>query len=144
MGMKVYIVTQGEYSDYHIEEVFTDREKAEIFCATLNEKYYAFPEIEEYETDKVKIEGKIYRCIIVHGRKYYSYCGDKGEWVYDYLSEEIKRDLNPIKENFSINFNGNYYVIKFIIPVDRYITREEARNIAYDKWNKFKAEQEVL
>ena len=29
---EVYIVTAGDYSDYHIEVVFKDREKAEAYC----------------------------------------------------------------------------------------------------------------
>lgn len=29
---EVYIVTAGDYSDYHIEAVFKDREKAEAYC----------------------------------------------------------------------------------------------------------------
>ena len=31
--MKVYIVTEGEYSDYHIVGVFATREAAEKYCA---------------------------------------------------------------------------------------------------------------
>lgn len=30
---KIYIVTTGEYSEYHIESVFIDPEAAEKFCA---------------------------------------------------------------------------------------------------------------
>ena len=36
--MKVYVVTCGEYSDYHIVAVFTDREKAEEFIKVRNDK----------------------------------------------------------------------------------------------------------
>ena len=50
--MKVYIATEGSYSDYHIEAVFTDREQAELYSALHCCK------IEEYETDEYKIEGK--------------------------------------------------------------------------------------
>ena len=32
---KVYIVTEGEYSDYHVCGVFTSREKAEKFRDTF-------------------------------------------------------------------------------------------------------------
>lgn len=35
--MKIYIVTAGEYSDYHICKVFTDKEKAEKYVALQNE-----------------------------------------------------------------------------------------------------------
>ena len=51
---KVYIVTSGEYSDYHIDAVFTTREKAEQFCAVHNtcERYSNFYNIEEYDVDE--------------------------------------------------------------------------------------------
>lgn len=48
--MKVFIVTTGEYSDYHICEVFTTREAAESF---LPKAGGIEPEIEEYEADAV-------------------------------------------------------------------------------------------
>ena len=31
--MKVYVVTSGEYSDYHIDAIFLDRQKALQYCA---------------------------------------------------------------------------------------------------------------
>ena len=45
--MKVYVVTQGSYSDYHISGVAIDRETAELIKA----RGYDDPEIEEYDTD---------------------------------------------------------------------------------------------
>lgn len=51
--MKVYIVTEGSYSDYHIEEVFTNKEQAELYCAIHEDC-----RIEEYEADECKIDGK--------------------------------------------------------------------------------------
>ena len=45
--MKVYVVTQGSYSDYHISGVAIDRETAELIKA----RCYDDPEIEEYDTD---------------------------------------------------------------------------------------------
>lgn len=47
--MKVYIVTRGCYSDYSIDKVFTDREKAEKYVA-YNSGGYDEPMIEEYDT----------------------------------------------------------------------------------------------
>lgn len=35
--MKVYVITSGEYSDYGIEAVCLDKDKAEQICATINE-----------------------------------------------------------------------------------------------------------
>ena len=50
--MKVYVVTDGEYSDFHIEAIFTDEKKAKLYAAT----HYC-NDIEEWETDEPQIEG---------------------------------------------------------------------------------------
>ncbi len=50
--MKVYVVTQGQYSDFHIERMFSTLEKAEAFVgngANLDE--YDRYNIEEYDVD---------------------------------------------------------------------------------------------
>lgn len=44
---KVYVVTAGEYSDYHIEAVFSDKKKATELISKSSHL-----EIEEYEIDK--------------------------------------------------------------------------------------------
>ncbi len=48
---KVFVVTSGEYSDYHIDAVFSNIRDAEIFCANHDKGFYGSPEIEEYEID---------------------------------------------------------------------------------------------
>lgn len=58
--MKVYIVTEGSYSDYHIDSVFTDLEQAQLRVATMELGEYAdCPQVEEYDTDTVHYEGKL-------------------------------------------------------------------------------------
>jgi len=57
--MKVYVVTTGEYSDYHIDEIFTDETKAQQYVHLKNilaGGYYY--NIEPYETDTVTITEK--------------------------------------------------------------------------------------
>lgn len=44
----IYVVTDGEYSDYHIVGVFTSKEKAEIVHKLYPDSY-----IEEYDLDVV-------------------------------------------------------------------------------------------
>ncbi len=77
--MKIYVVTEGEYSDYHICAVFDDKKKAELYCAVreekdfLGNKCYIFGDeymIEEFDTISVNIEGKVYygvRAVIYEG-----------------------------------------------------------------------------
>ena len=55
--MKIYVVTAGIYSDYHIEKVFTDRKKAEEYKLWLRDSN----DIEEYDTsDDISIQKKYY------------------------------------------------------------------------------------
>lgn len=50
--MKVYIVTSGEYSDYRIDKVFTDKEKAEDFAKRASTNNYGEDyDVEEYDTE---------------------------------------------------------------------------------------------
>ena len=77
--MKIYVITEGEYSDYHICAVFDDKKKAELYCAVreekdfLNNNCYIFGDeymIEEYDTDDVNLEGTVYygvRAVIYEG-----------------------------------------------------------------------------
>ena len=60
--MKVYIVTAGSYSDYHIEAVFTDPEKANKYKNLDSDR-----EVEEYEADSVSVE---YSCKLDHPNVY--------------------------------------------------------------------------
>lgn len=56
--MKVYVITEGDYSDYHIVGVVLDRKKAEAYCRVARGNYYV-PDVEEYETDLIdSIEGR--------------------------------------------------------------------------------------
>ena len=48
--MKIYVVTSGTYSNYGIDAVFTDPEKAKQYANLNSER-----EIEEYESDPVEI-----------------------------------------------------------------------------------------
>ena len=57
--MKVYVITAGEYSDYCIQAVTLNREKAELICA-INNRNIRYSEdrskIEEYDTDEIQCE----------------------------------------------------------------------------------------
>lgn len=61
MENKVYIVTEGEYSDYGIEAVFSTKEKANEYV----QQHGSDCRIEEYDIDQeVKRESKIWRIAI--------------------------------------------------------------------------------
>ena len=38
--MKVYVVTQGYYSDYHICGIYATEEQAKAFCKVAIDKFY--------------------------------------------------------------------------------------------------------
>ena len=67
--MKVYVITEGSYSDYHIVGVTLDRDKAER-AAKLVEGVCSYPEIEEWETDEVDLikDGSAYDVILFSNR----------------------------------------------------------------------------
>lgn len=52
--MKIYVVTQGEYSDYHIVGVALDRNQAGLIAMAHN-TYADSCYIEEYDTDEIKV-----------------------------------------------------------------------------------------
>lgn len=54
--MKVYVITKGEYSDYHICAVVENKAKAELLKEALTDKWEE-PYIEEYDTEDVNIDG---------------------------------------------------------------------------------------
>ena len=68
--MKVYVVTSGEYSDYHIDAVFLDRKKALQYCAANG--ICEDVSVEEWETadetiDCKKSVNRKYIGVIEHG-----------------------------------------------------------------------------
>mgnify|MGYP007012632358 CR=1 FL=1 len=60
MNKKIYIVTEGEYSDYHICAVFATREKAEEYVQSKGTDY----KIKEHDLDEeIKREVKWWRVV---------------------------------------------------------------------------------
>ena len=50
--MKVYVVTSGIYSDYHIDAVCVDRDIADTIAHSIGENMYVLDaNVEEYDTD---------------------------------------------------------------------------------------------
>lgn len=53
--MNVYVLTQGEYSDYHIIGIYSTAEKATEMCDAIraNNTFGDEPQIEEYKLDEL-------------------------------------------------------------------------------------------
>jgi hypothetical protein len=93
--MKVYVITSGEYSDYSIDRVFLDKEKAERYVK-LSQGEYDSTRLEEYETDDDKLINKI-----TYIRAAYS----KGRSYSDHMDVRIidTNDLDNSEENLNKN-----------------------------------------
>lgn len=132
--MKVYIVTSGEYSDYMINQVFLDREKAELYCAA-QETDWDKPRIEEYDTFDTEITGDS------HNVKTCCKAWFRGGGLEDYYkvfySFEAKNRVSPITSRYK-----ERYVVEFSCKGD--LTRERIEKIGQDMIAKYKAEQEGL
>ena len=117
---KVYIVTSGVYSSYHICRCFLDKEKAETYLK-LREDYgdsYEEPQIEEYELDD-NTEFKPFQYIDV---RYYVFKGK--ETRIDYR-------LNLIKTN-DVDFNNTDIEQGSLNSVEELYNRTEYYESAYN------------
>lgn len=130
--MTIYIVTQGEYSDYGIQAVFTTMEQAMQYAAWHNDDYYEPCIIEEYEADAVKFDSKkdIYE-----------------KWVGIFSFDSHLESLN-LREGFFFDspsevsfapFNGSRYYVTIFVPLGT--SEDKAKKIICDTFAKWKYEQ---
>ena len=72
--MKIYIVTAGCYSGYHIEAVFTSLRKAELYvaahCNTDNIDIEEYETADEKITDKNEVIGYLFRAELNYNKRY--------------------------------------------------------------------------
>lgn len=130
--MKIYVVTSGEYSDYCIEAVFTDKEKAKLYCAA-HEKYTAdYPRIEEYDTEDDAITG---------GAPVRRYCEVKVVTITDPDRYYVKQFYGFARENSVVKDHFGYSVT---FEVRRKTSRERAIKIAQDMIAEYKAKGEGI
>ncbi len=145
--MTLYVVTQGEYSDYHIVGIYSDRETAEKI-----RKYKSVRddmcEIEEYELNpnlpKDVDEIKEYWVVNAHIRYKLEYPIRKylKETVWNtWIEYFMERDSRPdIEYTFSKDcYEGKVYISKSIAK-----DKDHAIKIAQDIRAKVIAEQEGL
>ena len=120
MSKKIYIVTNGCYSDYHIEACFSTKEKAKEYIKNgkTTKQFWGEPDIEEWDIDdsidivnvidifltitspfskrghnekiKTRVEQKI-------RSKVYTYCEKVDLYGFDYETLHIREIANPNK-----------------------------------------------
>lgn len=119
--MKIYVITKGCYSDYHICTVTTNKEEAETLAETFTDRYDTAT-IEEYDTENnaeiIKYK-KVFKCVYVKQTKSI----EVDEAYLDNPSEGI--------------INSKSYLITFI----RANTYNEALKFASDRFSKYIAEK---
>lgn len=90
--MKVYIVTSGTYSDYRIERVFLDKNKAEKYKEWLTDSN----DVEEYDTSDDDIVQKQYKVRVVL------------KWYTNKEEELIARSWKDCESDSNYNYYANY------------------------------------
>lgn len=100
--MKVYVVTSGEYSDYVIEKIFLDKEKAKEFAKWVP----SANDVEEYETADDVCYGKYYRVRASYVE------GEKVRFLIDGVTEGANRET-------SVDYN--VYRNRYELFIVRYI-----------------------
>jgi len=146
--MKVYIVTDGCYSDYHIVAVFLEKEKAELYVKTHDfgqtSIFGSDMNIEEYDTRDDTIEGEVAEMKYV-----YAFNVDEEGTLSDNCSVwEFDGDETgtPVlngrayyvcftdKERESSVFLYNHDVFKIVLD---YLDVDKATKVAQDMWAEF-------
>lgn len=144
--MKLYVVTNGEYSDYHISGVFLSEDKAIAFCANhnhscLDESWMDPYNIEEYETLDDNIESTnedfVYRYFVwVMHLKGITYC-DEPVIMYDRdIDQDMKKNKQQDKDYDRREFPRSQQYVYLNRP-----DRETAIKIVRDRYAKWKAEK---
>lgn len=138
--MKVYVVTQGSYSDYHIEQVFLEREKAELYCKIHNTSTWNPLFVEEFDTYDEHMDSE------VKGLEYAYYFtvnkdGSTGYFSCEKLSEGDRIRIRcdewelPGKLKFEYQWNwpknDNLIGLRAVI-ITKEINHEKARKIVED------------
>lgn len=94
--MKIYVITKGDYSDYHICGVSTDKEQAEKLARFFTDKWDD-AKVEEYDTDRYELlsdNKKVYRILFYENGNIHKLTHESGDY---YDNETIK--LDPVYWN---------------------------------------------
>lgn len=112
--MKVYVITAGEYSDYHIVTVTTDKEKADNFVKVHNDSkcfYYDDAYVEEYDTDDFDID------VTDRNAKYFKVIAN---WDYEKDCNDIECDEIDSLEYLADKNSLQHYTLSLMGNVTRW------------------------
>lgn len=124
--MKIYVITKGSYSDYHICAVSTNQKNAEKLQKIFSDKWDQAM-IEEYGSDQYLTETEsgmeLYKCVM---EKDGTILADMSIINLDYMDDY----------DFQVRYLANKYIV-YVWAKDS----EHAKKIAADKIAEFKAMQ---
>ena len=128
--MKIYVITKGYYSDYHICAVATDPDKAKRLAQLYTDKWDD-ARVEEYDTDNVMclLEGRLPFSVHFSGGVVWHVSDDK-EYLYNFEPGVIERTEYP-------HLPSNVCEIVRVYAPDE----ETAKKIAIDKRAQYLAEK---
>ena len=108
--MTIYVITDGEYSDYHIERVFLDIDKAYTF-ARLNNM-----EVEEWETsdEKYSIPSETFYKIVMEFEIYKDAMGRYSQIVSGFDVSEVPPEKMENEGTLTDFLGPGYYNLKSI------------------------------
>lgn len=120
--MKIYVITKGCYSDYHIVAVTDNKYKVEFLKLKFSDEYDE-ANIEEYDTDEYQVEGvpnQLYWKVIVFTK-----------------SKPIIRPMLSGEVKFVV-YNDHYELCEAVVIAK---TKEQALKIVRDKYAQYLSEQ---
>lgn len=129
--MKIYVVTAGSYSDYHIEKIFTNKDKAEEFAKWC----YDSNGVDEWDTEDELDVGKYYQISV----QYRVYDNGKSEMpivsVWNRASDDSHSNYIHLSDYHK--YGGNYITlyINRILKAnndDKNFYKQKYTKVAYD------------
>ena len=127
--MKLYAVTKGDYSDYHIITLTADKEAAKKIAKMFSDGEYDEAKVEEYEDGKIILGKKLYFVRVVDGN-----VDDVAEDLSDYYLFDTSVLCGHI-------YGGKKMLYYTHVLTD---TAEKAEKIGKDRIMKYIAEKEGL
>lgn len=133
---KVYIITAGTYSDYHIVAVFTEQAEAEQFRDTYNSRI-------SYSSEECEIEEyPIGADISLAGKELY--CARKGVSGEIYTWDTCEPILEHADDLGIVKRYNKVLECYVAVPMNQDDPEEYARKVAADLFAEYKARKEGI
>lgn len=134
MEKKVYIVVDGDYSDYHIIGVYSSKVRAEKFCDNYNFGDYNHAKVETYTLNATDEEWYMNQYFVI------GIFMDTGE--VDFSSQQVTANLKEGHEYIPYTIHrGNDTYRRYYIPNREGMTMDKATKIVIEKRQRWLSEQ---